>query len=105
MSQRTKKLIEEFKNFRTRSRAKGELISIGDEAVDELIAHLKERAPNTLWITIKTLEAIRNPRTVVPLLELLASGVEKTTVIDALQKITGESFGSNIELWRNWLKK
>jgi len=104
MSQRVKKLIEELKNFRTRSRAKRELVSIGDEAVDDLIALLKQKSPNTTWITIKILAQIGNPEAVEPLLELLSSNVEKSAVVDALGRITGEKFGDNVELWQNWLK-
>ena len=104
MSERVKKLIEELKNFRTRSRAKRELISAGDEAVDDLVALLKRRSPNTTWITIKILERIGSPKAVEPLVELLSSNVEKSAAVDALERMTGEKFGDNVELWSNWLK-
>ena len=104
MSERAKKLIEELKDFRTRSRAKRELVAIGDEAVDEVIALIRQRSANTTWIGIKILEEIRAARAVEVLVELLDAGVERSTSIDALKKITGKDFGSNLELWRNWLK-
>jgi hypothetical protein len=104
MSERVKELIEELKNFRTRARAKRELIGMGDEAVDDLIALLKKRSPNTTWVAIKILEQIGSPKAVEPLVELLSDNVEKTASIDALRRITGENFGGSPDLWLEWLK-
>ena len=101
MSERAEALIRQLEDFARRSSAKRELIRLGDEAVEPLIAALSTRIRPVRWSVISTLEAIGDDRAVAPLVDLLEQGVpEQAAVLAALASITGEDHGADLGKWR-----
>lgn len=101
MSERALALIRQLDDFRMRSAAKRQIVLLGAEAVEPLIEALGTRSSSVQWAVISALGEIGDSRAVESLVGLLGAGkADRSAVIVALEAITGEDFGSDIEKWR-----
>jgi len=101
MSERALALIRQLDDFRMRSAAKRQIVYLGAEAVEPLIAALDTRNASVQWAVIAALQAIGDSRAVAPLATLLGTGkADESAVVAALRGITGEDHGHDIEKWR-----
>lgn len=101
MSERALALIRQLDDFRMRSAAKRQIVRLGAEAVEPLIGALNTRNASVQWAVIGALQEIADPRAVAALVGLLGTcKTDDSAVIGALEAITGENFGSDIEKWR-----
>ena len=102
MSERAEQLITQLGSFQSRSRAKRELIRLGPEAVEPLVAALLRTGNrSTLWSIVTALEAIGDTRAVAPLVSVLEQGTgEESAVVQALETLTGKSCGNDAAQWR-----
>jgi len=73
-------------------------------AADPVIAALEDTDQDVRIAAIRALGKMRNPRAVEPLIAALGDRRENVRVEAtwALKKLTGEDFGSDRKLWRQW---
>jgi hypothetical protein len=96
-------LIKNLVSFRTRSAAKLELLGKGAEAVAPLIKAMQSRHEGVRWSAIAILGELHAKEALPHLVEALGDPEVQTAAADALENITGESFGEDQDAWRRWL--
>lgn len=79
------------------------LVKIGKPAVGPLITALKDEDSRARYKAIEILGEIGDSRAVEPLITALENkNLDKSKVIWALERITGENFGRDPKKWQNW---
>jgi len=104
MAESLDRLIADLADYRTRRRAIDEIIARGKEAVEPLISLLSSQEEGVLWSAIRILGRIGDERAVAPLVETMARGAEEEAAAEALRRITGQDFGTDVGKWRAYLQ-
>ena len=96
-------LVEQLLDPRTRRGARQRLVAA--RAVDALLECLNSTNESIVWAAVQSLEELRAPEAVEPLVELLARGVLVFDVAEALTRITGQDFGADVRKWQEWVQR
>ena len=95
-------LVEQLLDPSTRRIARQKLVAA--RAVDALLKCLESTNESVVWAAVQSLEELRATEAVGPLVEMLARGVLVVDVTEALTRITGQDFGTNVAQWQKWLE-
>ena len=104
MSERARQLVDELRNFRTRSQVMEELLMLGDDAVPELIQALGHPMENVRWSAQQLLTQLGGDTVVERLAEALDDPTRQKEAADTLRQITGQSIGVDRQAWATWLQ-
>lgn len=102
MSEPAKQHIEQLRDFRTRKAAMNALISMGVEAVPDLVEALGHRMENVRWAARSVLVSMGGEATTARLLEALDDPRCKEQAAQTLAEITGQALGADHGAWAQY---
>ncbi len=100
------RLIHNLADYRTRSDARKELVTYGEEAAEPLMQLLqdKEQKTNARWAAIRILADIGHQPAEQPIFEVARESENLCgEACRALKTITGKEFGEDLEKWQAYL--
>ncbi len=92
-------------NIKSRAATMDALVEKGREAAPTVIPLLQDRDEGIRWAAIRILAEIGDDSTILPLITLLDQSRNVSTVIQALQAITGQNLGDKAIAWREWAQQ
>ncbi len=95
-------LVDRLKDFRTRAEAKAALLEMGKAAVGPLIGALGSMHGGVRWSAASVLGQLEAKEAVSALIEAVKDLEAGSAAAEALQRITGRSFGEDYEAWKRW---
>mgnify|MGYP006304372883 CR=1 FL=1 len=104
--ERTQKLIERLKNYRTRKAASDALIAMGDDAVRPLTEALgRDELEDAHWTIVNVLGEIGSTAAIPAVCRVLEEQDYQSVAHDALVKIAGRDLGPMARDWMNWFQQ
>jgi len=94
--------VEQLQEPATRRAARQRLVAA--RAAEPLLACLESTNESVVWAAVESLGEMRAVEAVGPLVDLLEKGCLVVDVCEALRRITGRDFGSDVARWRKWLQ-